>query len=69
MFGTMSSSPCEEVNVVASEPVCSAPCTAPAAPASLCISMTDGIVPQRFALCSAAQASDHSPIGELGVMG
>ena len=48
MLGIISSRPWLAVNVVASPPPCSAPCTAPAAPASLCISTTDGTVPQRF---------------------
>ena len=52
MFGIISSRPCEAVKVVAREPVCSAPCTAPAAPPSLCISTTVGTVPQMFGFCS-----------------
>ena len=48
MFGIISSRPCDAVNVVVSEPVCSAPCTAPAAPPSLCISITCGTLPQMF---------------------
>src|SRR5688500_7977847 len=69
MFGIISSRPCDDVKVVANDPVCSAPCTAPAAPASLCISTTDGIVPQRFVRFSADQASAHSPIDDAGVIG
>jgi hypothetical protein len=69
MFGIISSRPCEEVKVVASEPVCSAPCTAPAAPASLCISTTCGTVPQRFGFFFEAHSSDHSPMGDEGVIG
>ena len=38
MFGIISRSPCDEVNVVVRAPDCSAPWTAPAAPPSLCIS-------------------------------
>ena len=45
MFGIISSRPCDEVNVVASAPCCSAPWSAPAAPASDCISMTSGTTP------------------------
>ena len=69
MFGIISSRPCEAVNVVVRAPVCSAPWTVPAAPASLCISMTSGMVPQMFFIPRAAQASDSSPIGDAGVMG
>ncbi len=69
MFGIIRRRPWDEVKVVASDPVCSAPCTAPAAPASLCISITVGIVPQRFGFFSAAHASAHSPMLEEGVIG
>ena len=48
MLGIISSRPCEAVNVVVSAPACSAPWTAPAAPASLCISITSGTVPKMF---------------------
>ncbi len=41
-FGIMSSSPWLAVNVVVSDPACSAPCTAPATPASDCISTMAG---------------------------
>jgi hypothetical protein len=69
MFGIISSRPWDAVKVVDSEPACSAPWMAPAAPASLCISTTSGIVPQRFLTPSDDHSSDHSPIGEAGVMG
>jgi len=52
-LGIISSRPCEAVNVVVSDPVCSAPWTAPAAPPSLCISITSGMVPQTFFFPSA----------------
>ncbi len=52
MLGIISSRPCDAVNVVASEPVCSAPWTLPTAPPSLCNATTDGMVPQRFFLPS-----------------
>ena len=42
MSGSISSRPCDAVNVVASAPACRAPCSAPAAPPSLCISITCG---------------------------
>jgi hypothetical protein len=69
MFGIISSRPCEAVNVVASAPACSAPCTAPAAPASDCISTTRGTSPQRFVRRSVDQWSASSPMVELGVIG
>ncbi len=69
MLGIMSSRPCDEVNVVASAPRCTAPWTAPAAPASLCISVTWGTVPNRLGRPAAAHASDSSPIAEAGVIG
>ncbi len=69
MFGSISSRPCEAVNVVVSAPVCKAPCTAPAAPASLCISTTSGTTPQMLARLRCDQASANSPMGEAGVIG
>ena len=69
MFGIINSRPWEAVKVVAKEPVCRAPCTAPAAPASLSISTMLGTVPQRFLRSTAVQVSADSPIGEDGVMG
>ena len=69
MFGIISSSPWLAVNVVQSEPVWSAPCTAPAAPPSLCISTTSGTVPQMFFLPSEDHWSAHSPMFDEGVMG
>ena len=69
MFGIISRRPCDAVNVVVSAPFCSDPWTAPAAPASDCISTTDGTVPHRFGLWAAAQSSQYSAIGEAGVIG
>src|SRR2546422_3005669 len=69
MFGIISNKPCDAVNVVASDPVCNAPCTAPAAPPSLCISTTWGTVPQTLGTPSEDHWSAHSPMGEEGVMG
>jgi hypothetical protein len=69
MFGIISRSPCEAVKVVERAPACSAPWTAPAAPPSLCISVTEGIVPHRFVRPRAVHSSAHSPILEEGVMG
>ena len=48
MLGIMRSSPCEAVNVVVRAPAWRAPWTAPAAPASDCISTTSGTIPQTF---------------------
>ncbi len=69
MFGSMSSRPCDAVNVVASAPRVAAPCSAPAAPASDCISITSGTAPSRFGVPAPAHASANSPIGEAGVIG
>ena len=68
-LGIINNSPWEAVKVVVSAPDWSAPCTAPAAPASDCISMTVGTCPHRFGRPSDDHWSDHSPIGEAGVMG
>ena len=69
MLGIISRSPCEAVKLLDRAPLCSAPCSAPAAPASDCISTTSGTVPQRFGFPAAAQASAASPMGEDGVIG
>ena len=69
MFGIISSRPCEAVNVVASAPPWSAPCSAPAAPASLCISITAGTVPHTFGCPWLDHSSASSAIGEDGVIG
>ena len=69
MLGTISSSPCEAVKVVARVPFWRAPWRAPAAPASDCISTMSGTSPKRFGTPAAAQSSACSPIGEDGVMG
>ena len=50
-------------------PAWSAPCTAPAAPASDCISAISGIEPHRLVRPRLAHSSHASAIGELGVMG
>ncbi|MBK9031032.1 MAG: hypothetical protein IPL61_06805 [Myxococcales bacterium] len=57
------------MNVVVSAPACKAPCTAPAAPPSDCISITSGTEPQTFGRSSADHASACSPIAEAGVIG
>ena len=67
--GIISSRPCDEVKEVERAPVCSAPCTAPMAPASDCISTTRGTSPQTFFSPLPAQASACSAIVELGVIG
>ncbi len=69
MFGIMSSRPWDAVYVVLMAPPWSAPCMAPAAPASLCISMMVGTVPQMLVRRALAQSSASSAIVELGVIG
>ena len=69
MLGIMSRRPCDAVNVVVSAPAWSAPCTAPAAPPSDCISVTFGTVPQMFLRPFADHSSAHSPMLDDGVMG
>ena len=69
MFGIISSRPCDAVNVVASAPLCSAPCRAPAAPPSLCISTTAGTLPHRFGRPWLDHSSASSAIGDDGVIG
>ena len=69
MLGIISSRPWEAVNVVVSAPACSAPCTAPAAPASDCISTTSGTIPHRFFFPWLDHSSASSPMFELGVIG
>jgi len=69
MSGIISRRPCDAVKVVASAPACSAPWSAPAAPPSLCISITSGTAPQRFSRPAADQASASSPIADEGVIG
>ena len=69
MLGTMSRSPWEAVKVVLRAPFWSAPCSAPAAPASDCISTTSGTLPHRFGRPAADQSSQCSAIGEAGVIG
>jgi hypothetical protein len=69
MLGSFSNSPCEAVNVVVIAPACSEPCTAPAAPASLCISITCGTMPQMFFWPLADHSSASSPIVDDGVIG
>ena len=61
MLGSISIRPCEAVKVVVSAPDCSAPCTAPAAPPSLCISCTTGTLPQMF-----GDACGRPLVGQLG---
>ena len=57
------------VKVVESAPACSAPCTAPAAPPSDCISAISGTTPQRFVFPLLAHSSHSSAMVELGVIG
>src|SRR6516162_9413373 len=69
MLGIIRSRPCDAVNVVASAPACSAPCAAPAAPASDCNSAISGTAFQRFTFPRLAHSSQSSAIGLLGVIG
>ena len=69
MLGSISISPCDAVKVVVSAPDCSAPCTAPAAPPSLCISCTTGTLPQMLVRPCADHSSASSAIVEDGVIG
>ena len=69
MFGIISSRPCDAVKVVLRAPPWSAPCMAPAAPPSLCISMIVGTVPQMLGRLALAHSSASSAIVELGVIG
>ena len=69
MLGSISIRPCEAVKVVVSAPDCSAPCTAPAAPPSLCIACTTGWLPQMVGTPAAAHSSANSAIVEDGVIG
>ena len=69
MLGIINRSPCDAVKVVVSAPAWSDPCTAPAAPASLCSCTTSGTWPHTFRFPAADQASAYSPMAEAGVMG
>ncbi len=69
MFGIISSRPWDAVKVVASAPLCSAPCSAPAAPPSLCISTTEGTPPHRLGRPLLDHSSASSAIGDEGVIG
>ena len=67
--GIISISPWDDVNDVASAPVCSAPCTAAAAPASDCISIRRTVWPNRFFFPLALHTSVLPAMGLEGVMG
>ena len=69
MLGIISSRPWEAVKVVLNEPTCSIPCSAPAAPASDCISTTRGTVPNKLGRPAADHWSHHSAMGDEGVIG
>src|SRR5208283_3902733 len=69
MSGIMSRSPCDAVNVVVNAPARRAPCTAPAAPPSDCISVMETVSPHMFFLPEADHVSHSSAIGDDGVMG
>src|SRR6202046_2156790 len=68
-LGSINIRPCDDVKVVVMAPDCSAPCTAPAAPPSLCISCTTGTLPQILGTPSADHWSASSAMVEEGVMG
>ena len=69
MFGIMSSKPWLAVNVVVIAPAAREPWTAPAAPASDCISTIFNTLPRMFFLPCPAHSSQFSAMGEEGVMG
>jgi len=69
MLGIIRRRPCDAVNVVVRAPAWSEPCTAPAAPPSLCISVTFTTSPKRFFFPCAAHSSTYSAIVEEGVIG
>lgn len=67
--GIINRSPWLAVYVDVSAPAASDPWTAPAAPASCCISVTETGFPYKFNLPFAAHLSINSGIGEDGVIG
>ena len=69
ILGIINNSPWDAVNVVVNAPACKAPCTAPAAPPSLCISTILGMFSQIFFCPLELYTSTCSPIGEAGVIG
>ena len=69
ILGIISKSPWLAVYVVVSAPAHSEPCTAPAAPASDCISARRSFCPNMFTLPAADHSSATSAIGEEGVIG
>ena len=68
-MGTISSSPCDAVNVDESPPAASEPWTAPAAPPSLCIVVTRTGWPYTLRRPADAHASIVSPIDVAGLIG
>ena len=69
ILGIIKSSPCEAVKVVVRAPAASEPCTAPAAPASDCISAICMVWPKIFFRPCAAHSSQTSAIVVDGVIG
>ncbi len=65
----MRRSPWEAVKVAERAPPWRAPCSVPAAPASLWSSTTAGTLPKMFRRPLAAHSSQCSAIGEAGVIG
>ena len=68
-FGIISNNPWDAVYVVPRVPACKAPWSAPAAPASDCISTTFTGWPKIFFLPLATHSSTCSAIGDEGVIG
>ena len=69
IFGIINNKPWDAVYVVVNAPACKDPWTAPAAPASDCISITLTGWPNMFFLPCADHSSTCSAIGEDGVIG
>jgi hypothetical protein len=69
MLGIINRRPWLAVKVVERAPFWSAPWSAPAAPASDCISTTSGTMPHRLGRPAADQSSQCSAIGDAGVIG
>ncbi len=69
ILGIISSSPWEAVKVVVSIPAEAEPCTAPAAPASDCISTICSLRSKMFFRPRAAHSSQYSAMVDEGVMG
>ena len=69
ILGIISNNPCDAVYVVPNAPLWSIPWSAPAAPASDCISITFTFSPNIFFFPCATHSSICSAIGDDGVIG